>query len=198
MRFGPKFDTCRRAGSWEALLKSSALTWSVGVLALVLGCLLIAERSVLAGLRRERDQLAHLLSDRESGRLDAAKHDCASRSVNLFRTLGFSDNPAQKNSGMHTEEFVDHYSKRLGRCLIDITITDAASANGQARETISKNIYDADERRTFGEYYWISSDTKKYWEQKPFQCHMTPPDKDEGFCKSTGEWENFEQELMNS
>ena len=179
-------------------MKLSALSWGLACLALLLAGLLIAERSELTNTRGQRDQLAQKLSDRDAIRLDAAKHECATRSANLFRTLGYNDNPAQKKDAMHTEEFADHFSKRLDRCLIEITITDVGASNGQASQTIGKNIYDADERRSFGEYYWIASSTKKYWEQKPFQCHMTPPDKDEGFCESTGEWENFEQELMSS
>ena len=180
------------------IVKLNTLSWGLACIAVVLAGLVIAEHTELTGMRVQRDQLTQKLSDRDAVRLEAAKHDCGTRSANLFRTLGYSDNSAQKKDGLHTEEFANHFSKRLGRCLIEITISDVGASNGQARQTIGKNIYDADERRSFGDYYWIASNTKKYWEQKPFQCHMTPPDKDEGVCNSTAEWEKFEQELMSS
>lgn len=64
------------------------------------------------------------------------------------------------------------------------------------KETIIQSVFDVDERTDFGDYSWVSSDTKKYWEQRPIQCSMKPPGKPEAFCSTTGEWDAYVKSLM--
>jgi hypothetical protein len=74
---------------------------------------------------------------------------------------------------------------------------EATSFNG-GHEVVSKSLIDTDEHTSFGEYAWVSSDTKKAYEQRPMQCAITPPDAAESSCHSTDEYEAYLTEMLAS
>lgn len=189
--------------------KGSQVTGGVAVVAVLIGVIAVHEHFEINALSQERDQvrqqLVRLSQERDqlvSGqnpRYTALRRDCAATALRMFHALGYNENVQKNDSGMpRTEEYSSHYSRRLGRCLLSYDDENYSYDKAGGHQTITKGIMDADERRQFGEYLWLSSNTKKYWEQKPVMCHETPPGKAEAWCKSSDEWEDFERDLMNS
>lgn len=117
-------------------------------------------------------------------------HKTGKRAAELYRRLGYDETGA--GAPKQSSDFNDHYNTTLHRCLIAIEVTSFQGS----QEVINKFLLDVDEKRAFGELMWMSSDTKKYWEQKPVTCEMKPPDKDNSFCKSTDEYDAYVDELM--
>lgn len=156
----------------------------------------------LSQLTSERDQLKaqrdKLLAETNPATI-ALRKDCAVTALRMFRALGYNEHIQKNESGMpRTEGYSSHYSRRLGRCLLsydDENYSYDPKAGGH--QTITKGIMDADERKQIGDYLWISSD-KKYWEQKPMMCHRNVPGQAESWCHSSGEWDDFQNDLMNS
>ncbi len=93
-----------------------------------------------------------------------------------------------------TTTFQNHYSERPGRCLM--TVESTGFKDG--REVITKSLIDTDERKTFGAYGWVSSDIKKFYEQKPIQCTISPPGKPEGYCHTTEEYNDCVKGMLSS
>lgn len=197
-------------------MKPHEASLALGALGVVLAGTVIYQHLELVSVRGERDHLTtqreqltkqrdqltaqrDQLSSDQNPRYVAAKRDCAATAERMFHEQGYNDKTTTNKAGLpHNEEYSSHYSRRLGRCLYETATEDMTYSGGKARDMIIKSIFDADERRDFGSYVWASSDTKKYWEQKPMQCHLTPPDKPESYCATTDEWTDYERELMNS
>jgi hypothetical protein len=93
---------------------------------------------------------------------------------------------------LDSDSYSNRYNPALKRCLMVLVNTSFQGAH----ETIIQTILDVDERADFGDYGWVSSDTKKYGEQPPIQCRMKPPGKPEAVCHSTGEWDAYVKSLM--
>jgi hypothetical protein len=167
------------------------LATSITLTAVAGGWGFIQARSLQA-MRQERDALRTEVNNTAQARADVKKRECAQVAESAFHKLGYSDNA--KSPTARSEAFVDHYSRKYDRCLVELLITDFQGG----KETDVRQIYDVNERQNFGDYFWISSETKKYWEQKPTQCRIARPGQDETFCSSTGEWETYEREIMNS
>lgn len=145
----------------------------------------------IAALRQQVGSLRHRLTDKSNSDYDVQRHACSNRSQYYFTSLGYRENETKANG---SSTFQNHYSRRLGRCLMTL---ETSSFTG-GREVITKILIDTDERQTFGDYTWVSSDTQKYYEQKPMQCHLTPPDKDESYCHSTDQYDEFVKDMLSS
>jgi hypothetical protein len=167
------------------------LTGILTALATVLLVLLLREHGATGALRTENARLSAQLADTSEKSQAAAKIACAARAEAAFRALGYSEKGGDGASNLG-DTYNNHYNPALRRCLMVVVSTSFHGAN----ETITQNIFDVDERADFGDYSWVSSDTKKYWEQRPIQCIMKPPGKPEAVCRSTDEWDTYVKSLM--
>ena len=142
-----------------------------------------AQREV-ANLKRQL--MSHQVAD-----IEMAKHVCADRSQRYFTTLGYDES---KLSDDTSTTFQNHYNVRLRRCLMTIESTSYKPP----KPVTTKTLIDTDERKVFGNYAWVASTTKKYWDQPPIQCVLSPPDRPESTCHSTDEYDAFVTDLLSS
>lgn len=166
----------------------------IAAIALLLGSALYFQNATIRQLRTDNAALVARMSNTSQRALLASKAACTDRAERVFRLLGYSENSNGGASGLDAETFTNHYSVKLKRCLMTVEITNWQNAH----EVISKFLMDADERKTFGQMVWVSSDTKKFYEQKPMQCSMTPPDAPEGICETTEQYDEFVKSYMTT
>ncbi len=168
------------------------VTGMLAALAAVLLMLLLREHAATGALRAENATLRLKLADASEKNQAATRIACAARAEAAFRALGYSARGGGDNAGNLSDTYNNHYNLALGRCLMVVVSMSFHGAN----ETIVQSMFDVDERTNFGEYMWVSSDTKKYWDQPPIQCRMKPPGKPEVFCRSTDEWDEYVKSMM--
>ncbi|GAA0300061.1 hypothetical protein GCM10009087_07380 [Sphingomonas oligophenolica] len=173
-------------------LKLLAGLLGLAVVALAAFCVL--QTRSLGEVRQENASLVAQLAESKDKALITAKRECAERAASVFHSMGYSDKGDGGKLGLDTQTYTNHYSPRLKRCLMELMINGYQSGG---TETVQRFVIDADERADFGDYSWVSSQTKKYWEQKPVICKMIPPGKDEMYCKSTDEWDAYVKSLMS-
>lgn len=77
-----------------------------------------------------------------------------------------------------------------------MTIESTGFTGGHS--VITKSLIDTDERKTLGDYGWVSSDTKKFYDQAPMQCTMSPPDKPESACHTTFTYDAYVEDMLSS
>ena len=147
--------------------------------------------TVASDAQRQVGGLRQQLASRQIADLETARHGCSERAQRYFTTLGYDE--SKMNDGTSTT-FQNHYSVHLHRCLMTLESTSFKSANS----VTTKTLIDADEHATFGNYAWVASATKKYWEQPPMQCTMSPPDKPEATCRTTDEYDAFVKDMLAS
>lgn len=164
----------------------------LGLLALGLALLASTQLSNIHKLQAANLELTAKLTDKADKDAAEAKVVCSDRAQAVFQSMGYSDKGDGGVSALDGQTYTNHYNPLLKRCLMELTITGFSSGT----EVIQRSFFDADERTDFGEYSWVASATKKYWEQKPVQCKMTPPGKEKSFCHSTEEWEAYVKSLM--
>lgn len=98
------------------------------------------EVGVASGLRTQIVEMRHELTERHSAELAAAALSCAARSQRYFTALGYSESQAQDNA---FTSFRNHYSRRLGRCLMTIESTSYKIS----KPVTTKTLFDTDEQR---------------------------------------------------
>jgi hypothetical protein len=106
---------------------------------------------------------------------------CAKRARDEFRDLGWEKDPFAS--------FTNHYNEKLNKCFMLIENTDAKTTPGAIYT--NRGLYDAFERKSFGEYMRSTADGKKYWEAKPFVCNVTQPSGESVTCKSPDEFDEL-------
>lgn len=117
---------------------------------------------------------------------------CAAHTEKLFKELGRSENTATPGF----QSYTGHYSVQHGKCFMLIE-TSAFPTSGDNVENVRMiSLYDAVERRSYGEFVWISSKDKKYSEVKPMMCRTTPSASPEDFCDSEGQFRDFVAKYM--
>jgi hypothetical protein len=148
-----------------------------------------------AASRRQNEiiKLRTQLADTSAKNLADEKVACASRAHAAFRALGYSETGG---SVADSDEFTDHYNPTLRRCLIEVSNSSLKFAGPMVTQTIIRTILDVDERTSFGDYAWVSSQTKEMEDQPPIRCVMKPPGHPATRCGTTAEWEAFVKSLM--
>lgn len=86
-----------------------------------------------------------------------------------------------------SSDYQSHYNTKSGKCLMLVEITNMFG--GQSNT--SAYLMDANERRNYASYLWISRKDKKYWEVPPTSCELTPSLRDKKLCTSREEFDAF-------
>lgn len=92
-------------------------------------------------------------------------------------------------------DYTSHYNPDLRKCFITVKTSRWQKSTGTV--LTSKNVYDAVEGKTYGEYLWQSDRVKKWWEVPPIQCDGITADGDEAVCHSEAEYENLMSKYMD-
>ena len=77
----------------------------------------------------------------------------------------------QMGTGMSvvSSDYQSHYNVKLGKCLMLVERTDMLGS----QSTTTAYVMDANERRQYAAYVWMSREGKKYWEVPPVACELT-------------------------
>ncbi len=84
-------------------------------------------------------------------------------------------------------DYQSHYNVKLGKCLMLIERTDMLDS----QSITTAYVVDANERRQYAIYVWMSREGKKYWEVPPMACELTPSFREKRSCKTREEFDDF-------
>jgi hypothetical protein len=84
-------------------------------------------------------------------------------------------------------DYQSHYNVKLGKCLMLVETTDMRGE----QSTTTAYVMDANERRPYATFVWMSREEKKYWEVPPMACELTPSLREKRFCKTREEFDEF-------
>jgi hypothetical protein len=111
------------------------------------------------------------------------ENKCSHEAQTVYLQLGY------KNGGL--DYFQSHYNSKLNKCLMVISSTDPKTLS------VSKNLFDAYEQKSFGTYFWMADKFKKNLEVAPKVCTLYPDQPNHSSCKSESEFTDFANGLMN-
>jgi hypothetical protein len=116
---------------------------------------------------------------------------CAQLAKRTFADLEAEHRADMKTAGLGTSPFSDdyrsHYNVKLGKCLMLIERLDMLGSQSAARAF----VVDANERRQYANFVWISEDGKKMWEISPKVCELTPRWSETRLCMSRKEFDEL-------
>lgn len=113
---------------------------------------------------------------------------CAEQSQRFFKESGYT----LKDMA----QYEDHYNVRLNKCFVVLDNTDFKTVPGTS--FISRNLFDAFEGKSFGEYIWKSDKVKKYWEVKPMMCSVTAERGEKISCDSEDKYNELIKVYMEN
>lgn len=167
------------------------LRWiAVAFLGLALAGVCVWQFTDVSELRQENAALKHKLDDKRAADLQANKLSCADRTRRQFAAYGYSE---QGETDGNIVNYKNHYSERLGRCLMLLSFETTL---GNAVR-IERYISDVDERIDLGVYV-ATGDILTVKMQPPDQCDLTLPHKAKSECHSPDEWDAFAKDIMSS
>ena len=128
--------------------------------------------------------------------LPQVSHDlqegCARQAETIFRDRGYSKDITrpkgdESDSNDVIANFESHYNTVLDKCfmLLEIFGVGVSNAGFQIR-----SLLDAYEGRTYAEYAWGPTNSKEYWEVRPY-CRLIPSSNDQSNCHSEVEFNAF-------
>ncbi len=112
---------------------------------------------------------------------------CAAAAKEFFNREGYGSE--------QDADFLNHYNPKLRKCFIVIKTSKWQPST--ATMLTSKNVYDAVEGKTYGQYLWQSDKVKKWWEVAPIMCLATNPDGSDTKCKNDGEYTSIMANYMD-
>ena len=133
-------------------------------------------RTIREQAREIRELGAKIAIETKNGNLDLQKQ-CSEQALLTFRDLGWGKTKAAF--------FTDHYNAKMNKCFIRIENSDIKFGI----PTVWKSLNDAYERTQYGEYLWMNTEGKKYWEVKPTTCSVTLPSGEKKDCLSDAEFD---------
>ena len=120
---------------------------------------------------------------------------CAAQAKAAFVDWSNDDKlSAQKLGGSEAfpSDYQNHFNTKLGKCLMLIEATHTLGK--QISNTVM--LTDANERRTYAYYLWISREAKKYWEVAPTSCELIPTLSQKTNCTTREEFDAFVAKYM--
>ena len=120
---------------------------------------------------------------------------CSAEARNAFQEYSAEDKADSAKLGISPPlsfDYESHYNTKINRCLI---LTEKMWPAGKQTST-AINLWDANERRSYGSWLWTSDPVKKYWEVRPIACELVPNYKDKKNCSTKEEFDGFVASYM--
>jgi hypothetical protein len=114
---------------------------------------------------------------------------CAQQARRAFQQIRAEAKIADKKFGTHemSSDYQSHYNTKIGKCLMFV---ESMASVGEEMSTTAYLI-DANERRQYAYYLWMTKKDKKYWEVPPSSCELTQSFKEKKSCTSREEFDEF-------
>ena len=116
---------------------------------------------------------------------------CAQQAKRAYAELDAQYGAETQEMGIKTVhisgDYQSHYNVKLGKCLMLVERRDMLGS----QSTTTAYVMDANERRQYATYVWMSREGKKYWEVPPMTCELTPSLREKRFCKTREEFDEF-------
>lgn len=133
---------------------------------------LIVLETALRGQQPQIQALDEKLKARAKIDLFDLQERCSNQARKEFQSLGWKSSEG--------DIYSNHYNPELHKCFMLI--------ESHKGPTITKNLSDAYEGRTYGHYFWMPDKIKKYWEAPPRKCEVTVPSGEVKSCNSDDEF----------
>jgi hypothetical protein len=121
---------------------------------------------------------------------------CAQQAKRAYAELDAQNGAETQKMGIETVrisgDYQSHYNVKLGKCLMLVERSDMLGS----QSITTAYVMDANERRQYATYVWMSREGKKYWEVPPMACELTPSLREKRFCKTREEFDEFAAPYM--
>jgi hypothetical protein len=119
---------------------------------------------------------------------------CAQQARRAFQQIQAEARISNQKFGSNqiSSDYQSHYNTKSGKCLMLVETTNMAGSQSDT----SAYLMDANERRQYAFYLWISKKDKKYWEVPPISCELTPSLREKKVCTSREEFDAFVADYM--
>ncbi len=119
---------------------------------------------------------------------------CAHQARRSFQEIDTQSRVEGKQLGMNrvSGDYQSHYNTKMGKCFMLVETTDMLGS----QSSTTAYLMDANERRQYAIYLWISRQDKKYWEVPPTTCELTPNLREKKFCTSREDFDAFVANYM--
>jgi hypothetical protein len=138
----------------------------------------------LNNVEKENQELTAKLNGVTKGASLELQKKCADQSASEFKTWGWNKKPLAG--------YDNHYQQNLNKCFVRIENSEFTNNVPATSITVS----DAYEGKVYGDYQWINTEGKKYWEVKPFICKVTLLSGEQKFCHSKEEFDELVKVYM--
>jgi hypothetical protein len=115
---------------------------------------------------------------------------CAIEAKRSYQDIQAHDLAEQKQVGGQriSADYQSHYNTKTGKCLMLVETTDML---GGGTSSTAAYLMDANERRPYATYLWMSRKDKKYWDVPPTACELNPSLREKRTCKTREEFDGF-------
>ena len=121
---------------------------------------------------------------------------CAQQAKRAYAELDAQNGAETQKMGLKTVhisgDYQSHYNVKLGKCLMLVERSDMLGA----QSITTAYVMDANERRQYATYVWMSREGKKYWEVPPMACELILSLREKRFCKTREEFDEFAAPYM--
>jgi hypothetical protein len=119
---------------------------------------------------------------------------CAQQARRAFQEVDTQDRAEIRRLGNArlSGDYQSHYNTKLGKCLMLVETEDRIGRD----YSTTAYVMDANERRGYAIYVWMSRQDKVFWEVPPTACELTPSLREKRPCNSREEFDAFIARLM--
>jgi hypothetical protein len=117
---------------------------------------------------------------------------CAQQAKRAYAELETQNGAETQKTVRLSGYYQSHYNVKLGKCLMLVERSDMLDS----QSITTAYVIDANERRQYATYVWMSREGKKYWEVPPMACELAPSLREKRFCKTREEFDEFAAPYM--
>ncbi len=117
---------------------------------------------------------------------------CAQQAKRAYADLETPNGAEAQKTVRLSGDYQSHYNLKLGKCLMLVERRDMLGS----QSITTAYVIDANERRQYATYVWMSREGKKYWEVPPMACELAPSLREKRFCKTREEFDEFAAPYM--
>ena len=119
----------------------------------------------------------------------AEQERCAVQAKTAFQAWETDQKTGDRQFGtsLVSADYQSHFNIKSQKCLM---LIESSSQLGKQFSNQAL-LVDANERRVYAYYLWISHEGKKYWEVPPATCDLIPSLREKNTCSTRDEFDEF-------